>query len=50
MRIKTLVVLSDFLQCLSWSVAGAQPAQKICIGYPSIGSRQAQLWNGRRYK
>ena len=46
MRIKKLVFLSAFLQCLSWSVAGAQPAQKIRIGYPSISSRQAQLWNG----
>lgn len=44
MTIKKLVVLSALLQCMSWSVVGAQPAQKIRIGYPSISSRQAQLW------
>ncbi|HEX5020552.1 MAG TPA: hypothetical protein VFX54_07830 [Candidatus Binatia bacterium] len=46
MRIKKLVFLSPFVKCLRWSVAGAQPAQHIRIGYPSISSRQAQLWNG----
>ena len=44
MIIKKLVVLSALLQCMSWSVAGAQPGQKLRIGYPSISSRQAQLW------
>jgi len=32
MTIKKLVVLSALLQCMSWSVVGAQPAQTIRIG------------------
>jgi ABC-type nitrate/sulfonate/bicarbonate transport system substrate-binding protein len=47
MTIKKLVVLSALLQCMSWSVVGAQPAQTIRIGYPSISSRQAQLWSAK---
>jgi NitT/TauT family transport system substrate-binding protein len=44
MKIIKLAVLSTLLQCVLWSAASAQTAQKIRIGYPSISSRQAQLW------
>jgi NitT/TauT family transport system substrate-binding protein len=44
MKISKILVVSALLQCLLWSVAAAQVPQKIRIGYPSISSRQAQLW------
>ena len=38
------VLLGATLQFGFWQAAGAQPVAKIRIGYPSISSRQAQLW------
>lgn len=37
-------VLAALVQLVSWFDAQAQTPQKIRIGYPSISSRQAQLW------
>ena len=44
MKISKLFTVAALLQCLLESVAEAQAPQKIRIGYPSISSRQAQLW------
>ena len=44
MKIGSFIAVSVLLSCLGWSAAGAQAPQKIRIGYPSISSRQAQLW------
>jgi hypothetical protein len=44
MRITKFAALGVLLQCLVWSAADAQSLQKIRVGYPSISSRQAQLW------
>src|SRR5204863_3966240 len=41
LRTAALAALGQFLLC---QAAGAQPLTKIRIGYPSISSRQAQLW------
>ena len=38
------VLLGAIVQFSCWQAAGAQPVAKIRIGYPSISSRQAQLW------
>jgi NitT/TauT family transport system substrate-binding protein len=44
MKIGQFLIVFTLLQCVLWSTAGAQAPQKIRIGYPSISSRQAQLW------
>ncbi len=44
MRTGRVACIAGLLQIFIWSNAGAQPLQKIRIGYPSISSRQAQLW------
>jgi ABC-type nitrate/sulfonate/bicarbonate transport system substrate-binding protein len=44
MRITKFAALGVLLQCLVWAAAGAQSLQKIRVVYPSISSRQAQLW------
>ena len=38
------VLFIMLLQLFSWLNVNAQPLQKIRIGYPSISSRQGQLW------
>jgi NitT/TauT family transport system substrate-binding protein len=43
-KIFCAVLLAAVLQCFLWQPAEAQPLTKIRIGYPSISSRQAQLW------
>jgi NitT/TauT family transport system substrate-binding protein len=44
MKIFCSVLLSTVVQFFLWQAAEAQPLTKIRIGYPSISSRQAQLW------
>jgi len=44
MRSKLIIVVCGLLQLTVWAGAQAQPLSKIRIGYPSISSRQAQLW------
>jgi NitT/TauT family transport system substrate-binding protein len=44
MKTSKFFAVAALLQCLLESIAGAQAPQKIRIGYPSISSRQAQLW------
>ncbi len=44
MNIRRILILSALVQCLLGSAAGAQAPHKIRIGYPSISSRQVQLW------
>ncbi len=44
MKILWAVLLSAVVQFSLWEGAQAQPLTKIRIGYPSISSRQAQLW------
>ena len=44
MSLHRIVFIGVILQLISLAGAGAQPVQKIRIGYPSISSRQAQLW------
>ena len=38
------ILLGAIVHFSGWQAAGAQPLAKIRIGYPSISSRQAQLW------
>ncbi len=44
MRTDCVLFVAALLQLFIWASAGAQPLQKIRIGYPSISSRQGQLW------
>jgi len=44
MRSKLIIVVCGLLQLTVWAGAQAQPLSNIRIGYPSISSRQAQLW------
>lgn len=44
MKIFCSVLLSTVVQFFLWQPAEAQPLTKTRIGYPSISSRQAQLW------
>src|SRR5262245_66662483 len=44
MKTKRVLLIAALLPLLIWASAGAQPLQKIRIGYPSISSRQGQLW------
>src|SRR5919106_3877549 len=44
MKAKLIIVVAALLQLIVWTGAQAQPLRKIRIGYPSISSRQAQLW------
>ena len=47
MRSKLIIFVCVFVQAIAWTGAQAQPLRKIRIGYPSISSRQAQLWVAR---
>lgn len=47
MRSKLIIFVCAFVQAIVWTGAQAQPLRKIRIGYPSISSRQAQLWVAR---
>ena len=44
MKIFRAILLGAIVHFSGWQAAGAQPLAKIRIGYPSISSRQAQLW------
>ena len=44
MKLKLLMFACVLVFPLDWTSAQAQPLRKIRIGYPSISSRQAQLW------
>jgi hypothetical protein len=44
MKSKLIIFVCALLQLIVWTGAQAQPLSKIRIGYPSISSRQAQLW------
>ena len=44
MKFGKFLIVFALLQFVLWSAVGAQGPQKIRIGYPSISSRQAQLW------
>jgi ABC-type nitrate/sulfonate/bicarbonate transport system substrate-binding protein len=44
MKFREIVVIAVLLQVLFSAVGSAQSPQKIRIGYPSISSRQGQLW------
>ena len=44
MKLKLLMFACVLVFPLDWTSAEAQPLRKIRIGYPSISSRQAQLW------
>jgi NitT/TauT family transport system substrate-binding protein len=44
MKSKLTIFVCALLQLTVWTGAQAQPLRKIRIGYPSISSRQAQLW------
>jgi NitT/TauT family transport system substrate-binding protein len=44
MRTNRVVLLAGLFQLFICASAGAQSLHKIRIGYPSISSRQAQLW------
>jgi NitT/TauT family transport system substrate-binding protein len=44
MKTNRVVLIAGLLQFFIWASAGAQSLHKIRIGYPSISSRQAQLW------
>jgi ABC-type nitrate/sulfonate/bicarbonate transport system substrate-binding protein len=44
MKLKLLMFACVLVFSLDWTSAQAQPLRKIRIGYPSISSRQAQLW------
>jgi NitT/TauT family transport system substrate-binding protein len=44
MKSKLIIFVCALLQLTVWAGAQAQPLRKIRIGYPSISSRQAQLW------
>ena len=44
MRADRVLFISALLQLFVWANAESQPLHKIRIGYPSISSRQGQLW------
>src|SRR4030095_16207549 len=44
MKVSLTILFSIFLQWYFYANAQSQPLPKIRIGYPSISSRQAQLW------
>src|SRR5262245_56289322 len=44
MKLKRIIFLAVILQWCFATGAQSQPLTKIRIGYPSISSRQAQLW------
>jgi hypothetical protein len=44
MKLRESLAIAALLQALFSTVAGPQSLQKIRIGYPSISSRQGQLW------
>ena len=44
MKLKLMMFACVLVFSLDWTSAQAQPFRKIRIGYPSISSRQAQLW------
>ena len=44
MKLKLIIFIGALLQLTLWTGVQAQPIPKIRIGYPSISSRQAQLW------
>jgi ABC-type nitrate/sulfonate/bicarbonate transport system substrate-binding protein len=44
MRTDRVVFVAALLQLFIWANAESQPLHKIRIGYPSISSRQGQLW------
>jgi NitT/TauT family transport system substrate-binding protein len=44
MKTNRVIFIAALFQLFIWAGAGAQPLQKIRIGYPSISSRQGQLW------
>lgn len=44
MRITKYLIACALLEYFVCSTAGAQSLQKMRVGYPSISSRQAQLW------
>jgi NitT/TauT family transport system substrate-binding protein len=44
MKSHRVVLMAVLLSLFVWSTAAAQSQQKIRIGYPSISSRQGQLW------
>ncbi len=44
MKLKLMILAGLVVPSLVWTNAQAQPFRKIRIGYPSISSRQAQLW------
>ncbi len=44
MKLKLIIFIGALLQLILWTGVQAQPIHKIRIGYPSISSRQAQLW------
>jgi NitT/TauT family transport system substrate-binding protein len=44
MKSQLIILVGALLQLVVWTGAQAQPLRKIRIGYPSISSRQAQLW------
>ena len=44
MRTDRVLFFAALLQLFIWANAESQPLQKIRIGYPSISSRQGQLW------
>ena len=44
MKLELIILIGALLQLILWTGVHAQPIPKIRIGYPSISSRQAQLW------
>jgi NitT/TauT family transport system substrate-binding protein len=44
MKLKLILLIGVLLQLTLWTGVWPQPIPKIRIGYPSISSRQAQLW------
>ncbi len=44
MKLELIIFIGALLQLILWTGVQAQPIPKIRIGYPSISSRQAQLW------
>jgi ABC-type proline/glycine betaine transport system substrate-binding protein len=46
MKFTCAIVVAALIQLFVWASAGAQPLQKIRIGYPSISSRQGAALGG----
>ena len=44
MKLELIIFIGALVQLILWTGVQAQPMPKIRIGYPSISSRQAQLW------